>query len=217
MLRGAIYAAFTLQAFIFSAAAYACEGQVGPVIYEDTFADDSGAWDFTPNAATVKPPNFVFSLDTKFSNINSQVLTFHMPKDGDYCAEVMLPKSIAPDNRYSIGVVFWATDYANFFMAMLTSDGTITLFSKANNVWQTILSIASSPAFKPEPDAVNALRVTTIGGKISIYLNGQLAKAIRAQSPDGNLRFGMYGQVDKGVDGSAPILVKSYKVTSGQQ
>ena len=216
MLRGVVYAAFALQALIVSNAALACDGQVGQVTYEDTFTDDSGAWDFTPNAATVKPPNFVFNLDSKYSNIVTQVLTFHTGKDGDYCAEFIMPKTIAPDNKYNFGISFWATDYANFWMVMLSSDGTLTLFSKANNVWQTISSVSSAPAFKPEPDAVNVLRVTTVGGKISIYLNGQLEKAIRAQSPDGSLRFGMYAQLDKGVDGTTPILVKSYKVTSGQ-
>ena len=158
----------------------------------------------------------MFNLDSKYSNITTQVLTFHTTKDGDYCAEVILPKSIAPDNKYNFGITFWATDYANFWMVMLSSDGTLTLFSKANNVWQTILSVPNAPAYKSDPDAVNALRVTTIAGKFIIYLNGQLEKAIRAQSPDGSLRFGMYAQIDKGVDGTTPILVKSYKVTSGQ-
>jgi hypothetical protein len=87
-----------------------------------------------------------------------------------------LPKTIAPDNKYSFGLVFWAPDYANFWMTMLTSDGTVTLFAKANNIWQTITSAPTAAAFKPEPDAVNVLRVTTIAGKISIYLNGQLQK-----------------------------------------
>jgi len=215
MLRGIVYTAFVLHAFI-STAAFACDVQIGKVIYEDTFTDDSGGWDFTPNAATVKPPNFVFNLDSKYSNINSQVLTFHTTADGDYCAEVNLPKTIAPDNKYNFAISFWATNYANFWMVMLSSDGTLTLFSKANNVWQTILSIPGAPAFKPEPDAVNVLRATTISGKISMYLNGQLEKAIRAQSPEGSLRFGMYAQIDKAVDGTTPILVKSYKVTIGQ-
>jgi len=50
-LRGVVYTAFVLFTLM-STAAFACEGQVGQVIYEDTFTDDSGAWDFTPNAAT---------------------------------------------------------------------------------------------------------------------------------------------------------------------
>ena len=59
----------------------------------------------------------------------------------------------------------------------LLSDGTLTLFSKANNVWQTILSVPNAPAYRSDPDAVNALRVTTIAGKIIIYLNGQLRES----------------------------------------
>jgi hypothetical protein len=215
MLRGIVYLAGIFLAFM-STAAFACDGQVGKVIYEDTFADDSGGWDFTPNVATVKPPNFVISLGPQYTNINAEVLTFHAPVDADYCAEVNLPKSIAPDNKYSIAITFWQTDYSNFWMVMLSSDGTLALFSKVNNVWQTILSVPSAPAFKADADAVNVVRVTTLGGKITMYLNGQLEKVIRAQQPDGTLRFGMYAQIDKAVDGTTPILVKSYKVTSGQ-
>ena len=215
LLRRVVYPAVVLH-IVMGAAAFACDGQVGKIIYEDNFADDSGGWDFTQNVTMVKPPNFVFSLDSKFPNVANEVLTFKNGVDGDYCAEVNLPKSIASDNRYSFGIFFWAVDYANYWMAMLTSDGTVTLFSKSNNVWQSISTVPSSPAYKSDPDAVNVLRVTTVGGKISMYVNGQLQKSIRAQSPDGSLRFGMYGQIDKGVDGSPPILVKDFKLTSGQ-
>jgi hypothetical protein len=215
MLRGIVYTAVVLNALM-GAGAFACEGQLGKVIFEDTFSDDSGGWEFTQNVATVKPPNFAFNLDSKYSSSATQVLTFHTNTDADYCAEFILPKSIAPDNKYSVAITFWAADYAMFWMAMLSSDGSVTLFSKANNVWTPITTVPNAPAFKADPDAVNALRVTTIGGKISMYLNGQLQKAIRAQPQDGNLRFGLYAQIDKGVDGTSPILVKSYKVTSGQ-
>jgi len=214
MPPGFVYTAIILQAFSCSGA-IACDGQVGKAIYEDTFTDDSGGWDFTPPVTTVKPPNFVFALNSKFSNISSQVLTFHAT-DADYCAEATLPKSIAPDNKYGFGVEFWAADYNNYWMTMLSSDGTVSLFSRTNGLWQTIATIPYAPGVKSGPDAVNALRVTTSGGKISVYLNSQLVKAIRAQVPDGKLRFGLYGQIDKPVDDEAPILVKSYKVTSGQ-
>ena len=99
---------------------------------------------------------------------------------------------------------------------MLSSDGSVGLFSRANNTWQTVMNVPSAPGFKADADAINALRVTTIGGKISMYLNGQPVKAIRAEIPDGVLKFGIHAQVDKAADTIAPILVKSFKVTSGQ-
>ena len=83
-----------------------------------------------------------------------------------------------------------------------------------NGNWTNIATVPNAQAFKP--DATNALRVTTLGGKIVISLNGQLVKTIRAQIPDGELRFGIYGQLDKAADGASPILVTSYKVTTGQ-
>jgi hypothetical protein len=214
MPHNTVYVTVLLQVLL-CGSAVACEGQVGNVIFEDTFPDDTGGWDFTPPATAVNPPNFVFTLSSKLTSVASQNLTFHAT-DADYCAEVILPKSLAPDNTYGFGVEFWAVDYNNFWMAMLASNGSIALYSRTNGVWQTIEMVPNAPGLKPEPDAVNALRVTTVGGKISIYLNGQLVKAVRAQIPQGNLRFGMYSQIDKGVDGAAPILVKTYKVTSGQ-
>lgn len=214
MIRAVGFAIAMLQAFLCTAAV-ACDGQVGKVIFEDTFTDDSGGWDFTPPVATVKPPDFIFALNSKNSTISSLNLTFRA-NDADYCVEATLPKSFAPDNKYGFGLLFWAVDYSNYWMAMLSSDGSFSLYSRTNGNWQTIATIPNAPGLKAEPDAVNALRVTTIGGKISVYLNGQLVKAIRAQIPEGSLRFGMYSQIDKGVDGAAPIPVKSFKVTSGQ-
>ena len=214
MPRNTVYVIALLQV-ILCGSAVACEGQVGKIIFEDTFQDDTGGWDLTPPIATVNPPNFVSTLNSKTSSIASQNLTFHAT-DADYCAEVILPKSFAPDNTYGFGVQFWAVDYNNFWLAMLSSNGSIGLYTRLNGVWQNIAMVPNPPGLKPEPDAVNALRVTTVGGKISVYLNGQLVKAVRAQIPEGNLRFGMYSQMDKAADGAAPILVKSFKVTSGQ-
>jgi hypothetical protein len=214
MRRRSCLIAIGLQAFACSAA-LACDGQVGKVIYEDTFADDSGGWDLTAGSTSIKPPNFIITPNSKITGLGSEVLTFRAT-DADFCAEVNLPKSIAADNEVSFGLMFWAVDYNNYWMAMLVSDGRIILWQKSNGTWQSVASVPNAPGFKPDADAVNAVRVTTAGGKIRVSLNGQLVKAIRAQIPDGSFRFGVFGQVDKGVDNAPPILVKSFKVTSGQ-
>ena len=67
-----------------SASAWACDGQVGNVIFEDTFADDSGGWDLAPPVVTVKPPALLLALDSKHTSYATQDLTFHAT-DGDYC------------------------------------------------------------------------------------------------------------------------------------
>jgi hypothetical protein len=53
--------------------------------------------------------------------------------------------------------------------------------------------------------------------QIAISSNGQPVKMARAQIPDGDFPCGVYGQVDEPTDAAPPIVVSSYKVTSGQQ
>ena len=195
------------------APARSCEGQVGKTIYEDTFQDDSGGWDISPPLTTIKPPSLLITLNANSTNVGSQVLTFHA-KEADYCLEGTVPKALAQDNNFALGLEFWATDYRNFWLAMLGSEGTVSLWSQANGVWTSIAKVPNAPGFKA--DGANALRVTTLGGRIAISLNGQPVKTVRAQIPEGEFRFGVYGQVDKGADGAPPIVVSSYKVTSGQ-
>jgi len=195
------------------ASARSCEGQVGKTIYEDTFQDDSGGWDISPPLTAIKPPSLLITLNANSTNVGAQVLTFHA-KEADYCLEGTVPKARAPDNNFALGLEFWATDYRNFWLVMLASDGTVSLWSQANGVWTSIAKVPNAPGFKA--DGANALRVTTLGGKIAISVNGQPVKMVRAQIPEGDFRFGVYGQVDKGADGAPPIVVSSYKVTSGQ-
>jgi hypothetical protein len=194
------------------AAGLACSGQVGDTIYEDTFQDDSGGWELTPPVAVIKPPNFLISLNANSLIVNSQVLTFRA-KEADYCLEGTLPKALAPDNNFYLGLEFWATDYRNYWLAQLQSDGGVSLWTMSNGAWTNIFRAPPSPGFKQE--APNSLRVTTIGGKIAVFLNDQPVKTVRAQIPQSDLRFGIYGSLDKPTDGVSPITVTSYKVTSG--
>jgi hypothetical protein len=198
-----------------SAPAWACDGQVGKVIFEDTFADDSGGWELAPPVITVKPPAMLFALDSKYTSYATQNLTFHAV-DGDYCMSVVLPKPATPDNTMSSGIEFWATDYNNLMMVQLSSNGYISLVSRTAGNWQTIFGGPAGPGFKADQGAVNVVRVIAKSGKLTISVNGTQIKVIRAQVPEGILRFGIYGQFDKTPEASPPIEVKSFKVTAGE-
>jgi hypothetical protein len=207
--------ALVILQFMAMPAAWACDGQPGSLVYEDTFADDSGGWDETPPSSLVKPPAYVFTLDATTGSVAAQVLTFHTT-DGDFCMQIALPKPTTPDNTPAAGIEFWAVDYSNLMLAQLTGLGNVSLFSRTSGTWQALFSVNNAPGFKPDPGAVNDLRVNAVGGKIAVYLNGTQIKVIRAQIPTGMLRFGMFASWVKSADGSPPITVTSYKVTSGQ-
>jgi hypothetical protein len=196
-------------------AAQACSGQTGSVIFQDNFADDSGGWDFSPPVSQVKPPDFLFTLNKQAFFTSAENLTFNATF-GDYCMDFVLPKSPAPDNNAAAGMILWATDYNNYLLIMTFSNGNVTMFKKAAGNYATVFTVANSPAFNSTPDAVNSLRiVATSDQKLTVTLNGQPVKVIRAQAPQGQLLFGVFGQTDKAPDSDILIRVKNFSVTSG--
>lgn len=198
------------------APAWACTGQVGAVIFQDSFADDSGGWDVAPPEATVVPPAFIFALDAKVSNVSAHNLTFNAT-DGDYCMDFVLPPPIAPNNQIYAGLEFWATDYGNFMMAQLGSDASFGLYKLASGKWTTIAGIQNVPGFNSGSNATNSLRVTALSGTITMYLNGTQVKVIRAQEPTNPaLQFGMYAQDTTAVDNAPKIQITNYSVTAGK-
>jgi hypothetical protein len=213
MLR-LIGAVIVLQ-FMALTSAYACDGQKGAVIFEDKFADDSGGWQLTPPLSSVKPPAMEFAMTSKGTNVATQNLTFHATM-ADFCLETIFPKPPADGIIASVGIEFWATDYANLMLLQLSSNKTLQLFSKTKGSYQQIAVVENVPGFKSEPDAVNAIRINTVGGKLTAYVNGTQVKVIRAQIPIGKMRFGIYSQWNKTAPSFPVIKVTSYKVTTGR-
>jgi hypothetical protein len=194
---------------------WACTGQVGASIFQDTFADDTGGWDLSPPWTAVQPPVFVITGDASNPGFDSLNLTFNAT-DGDYCMDFSLPPAIAANNQMYAGILFWATDYNNMMSAEVVSDGSVWLEKKASGNWTNVMSVSKSPAFLSGAK-VNSLRVTALSGVITIYLNGTLIKSIRAQEPTNpGLSFGIYGSSDNGVANQPKIQIKSYSVTAGK-
>lgn len=195
--------------------AHACDLQTGSVIFQDKFADDSGGWDFSPPANQVKPPDYLFTLTSKLNVTSAESLTFNA-NYGDYCMDFVLPKSPAPDNTVSAGLILFASDYNNYYLFLSYSNGNVSMFKRVNGNYSVVFTVAGSPAFNAAPDAVNSLRVVaTNDQKLTITLNGQPVKVIRAQMPSGNLTFGIFAQTDKPPAADTVIRVKNFSVTSG--
>jgi hypothetical protein len=202
--------------FLTLTSTWACTGQVGAVIFQDKFTDDSGGWDEYPPQSAVVPPAFVFTLDANNSSAASQNLTFNAT-DGDYCMDFILPPAIAADNQMYIAMEFWAVDYNNNMQVLVASNSIVTLGKLTSGTWTTISSIPNVSAFNSKANAVNSLRVTALAGTITAYLNGTMIKTVRAQQPTTpNLRFGIYVQDDTAVANTPPIKITGFSVTAGK-
>ena len=194
--------------------AYACEGQTGSVIFEDTFADDSGGWTPAP-AWQVKPPEFILALGKQST---AQIIfnqTFNAT-DGDFCADVVLPSGQPSDVDPGAALAFWGKDSANFFNLSVYADGSASIYRwSGGTTAQIAFADGKSGLVKTGAGDVNALRVVVQGGLITATVNGKLLKKIRAQVPSGELKFGIYAQVSKQIPSDVSFIFKDFKVTTG--
>jgi hypothetical protein len=197
----------------FCGSALACsEQQKGNVVFEDNFADDSGGWNLWDHGK-IEPPTYVLILDKDLGAALTENQTFDF-KEGDFCVDVTLPPAPA-DNNISGGIVFWAAEFNNYYLLQIGTNSGAGLFRKTNGNWNTIYTVPTFPAVKPAGS--NSVHVVAKDGLITLSVNGQEFKKLRAQAPAGGTRFGMFTAADK-QPLTDPLQVKfqNYKVTTGQ-
>ena len=211
-----LFSALTVL-FLLNATAMACPGQTGKVIFEDTFTDDSGGWQLGAPDSEIKDGSLWLrpnprGMTEKGRNINSTVRTF-AATDGDYCLEFIVPKPVAADNDFMTGLVFWQSSSTDEYLWAVYTDGTTQLNKLAANKWTRIFSDNTG---KLEPGSTASLRVIAKDGKLTLFVGSKQVKVIRAQTPTGDLNFGVLAEVEKLSDANPVLQVKSFKVTTGE-
>jgi hypothetical protein len=191
-----------------------CDDQKGKVIFEDTFADDSGGWQTDPNTK-IGGGAFAYHLNSPTEDHAELNVSFNA-SDADYCMEVVVPKSAAANNTASVGLIFWATDASNLFEANITSDGRAQLWKMIANKWIK-MSEMNDPSLKLDVDSVAVIRVRESRTLIAASVNGVDFKNFRVQIPRGDLMFGIdIGTIDGNPAPGIDITVKRFRVTDGK-
>jgi len=191
---------------LLAGAAWGCEGTT--LIFEDDFQDDLGGWDKEPamkiehGAMVLRPPGDRVSL--------SELNTAFLATDVDACTEVVLPTE-PPDSGLAAGIVFWAVDYGNYYLAVVTVNGRAALYRRSNQKWFKVWEEEPSQV-RSGLGASNLLRVVAKGNRVSVYVNGAKVKDTRVQVPPGETRFGTYVERNKAVEGHA-FSFRNFKVT----
>jgi len=199
----------------------ACPGQVGKVIFEDNFADDSGGWPgLTAPDAEIKDGAFVLRPNAHGVNEKNTVASLSnlmfSAGDGDYCTEFGFSKQPAADNPIFAGLIFWRTGPQVFFLFYISTTKGVFLDKLVDGKWNHVFSDPNVAAVIVEPDAVNSVRVLAKDGKLTLFVNGSQIKVIRAPPPTSALGFGVYTSVDKASDADPTVRFKSFKVTAGE-
>jgi len=198
---------------LYASGTFACEGQTGKVIFEDKFTDDAGGWSFGDDLI-LNAPGATFTLeDSDDGNASTFFNETFTATQGDFCVEMTFPLDAAKVDA-GINVVFWGVDDSNYWDVYAGADGAVSLGKWVDDKWSTIFETTTNNLVKIGPTDVNSVHAIVKNGTITVVVNGQTVKTIRAQIPSENLKFGFRGEYDK--SSSKPVLfsVRSYKVTA---
>ena len=156
------------------------------LVYQDDFSDQASGWDDAFDESTLKQYGALkYHIEVRKPNLFAWGLA---NRDiTDFVLEVTTQQWEGPNNN-SYGVIFRLQDKDNFYRFDITGDGFFLLSKFVNARWLTLVDWTLSPAINTG-QAENALRVSALGPKISVYANGQLL----AEVEDDSFRHGDIG------------------------
>lgn len=189
-----------------TAGASACEGT--NVLFEDNFQTLDPTWGNADDSFFLKDGRLVITPepDQYYSALNTAGFYDNI----DYCVRIYSINADPAGNSFA-GLIFWATDYDNYYYALLAGDGAVGIFRRQRgkmlkqNDW-TVFDAANKGK-----DAVNVLRVVTVGKEASVYVNGKLFKTLRGQPPENGQQIGVRATSSK--DGKAIYGFDDIKIT----
>jgi len=112
-------------------------------------------------------------------------------EDMDASIKVNMAKS--DDQAWGGGLVFWATDYDNYYAVLVSADGQFTVRRYVNARSLAPVDWRESPAIKKGVGQVNLLRVVTKGTQAAVYINGTEVVTFNGQPPQGGGFIGVKG------------------------
>ena len=160
--------------------------------FQDTFAKPDPGWGIG-NDPFVQ--NFDGQLLFKASENRSRTLLYRplVFKNATVCLTLKSPPEVGNlDDVANGGVVFWASDYQNFYEASIYPNGTFAVWRKVYNEWVTVVARTTSNAIKQGVGVENELQVVVNGNNASFYINGTKAKDFRGQPPAEGFAVGLF-------------------------
>ena len=184
-----LVAALTLM----SAPALACQGQ--KTLFSDNFREVDASWGLDSPDVAVEEGKVKVKAQPDISNLliyKGVVFT-----DADYCLSVRMPNTVANSDNTMAGPIFWAQDYDNYYMFMITPSGYAEITRKVKGKWIDIIPWREDTNILREAGKTNILQVETNGDSITTSINGVKFQTVKGQAPDAGGQIGMRAQSEK--------------------
>ena len=193
MMRGSIFACAAAAVLVAAGPAWACRG--AKTLFSDDFKQVDSSWGFDSPDVSVEEGKVKVKPQPDISNL--LIYKAILFSNADYCVTVRTPNSLTDTDNTMAGPLFWATDYDNYYMFMITPSGYAELTRKVAGKWINVVEWKQDPNIKRDPGSKNVLEVETNGDTITTFINGQQFASVKGQMPEGGGQIGMRAQSEK--------------------
>ena len=188
--------AAALAFVVFTSPAFACKGPNN--LFSDDFREVDESWGTDPASVSVEDGKVKIKAD---ANSGYKILYPTTSFDSfDYCVSVRMPNNVHvtnPTGDATAGLIFWASDYSNFFVFEVSANGQVGVERQIKSKFTTILAWRAVDGVNTGPGAKNRLRVTASGNSLTFMINDTKVGSIKAPQPDGGGQIGLYAQSEK--------------------
>jgi hypothetical protein len=197
---------------VLPAAAANCPGNV---VMQDSFASANPSLDLAPypqSKITIQGGTAVASLLQPGSQRTEEYWGARYG-DVNVCVTLGTVATEKAENELG-GVVFWAVDYASFYVFQVNpTNGQFDVAQRlASGQWNLAVGWTASPAIMQGMGKTNSLRVQTKGSTATLFVNDQQVGTVNGTSPTGGGQVGFYGQGD----GTDTLQFTNFAVASAQ-
>jgi hypothetical protein len=161
----------------------------GTASFYDNFHKPNPGWDFTSD----DPIHFA----------DGQLIVTPKPGDGfaiEYrslryenatiCAHVKSPPELKALDGNG-GVVFWATDFGNYYLVEIYPDGSYDIFRKLAGDYVTLVPRTKNDQIKTGINALNEIAISLINNFGALFINNVKVREFRGQPPKGGGAVGL--------------------------
>jgi len=114
------------------------------------------------------------------------------------CAHIKSPSQVkVPESGAWGGVIFWASDSDNFYMAAVAPEGSYGIYRRIAGTWVELMPRTKNEQIKSDPNAINEVTVVIVGHFAALFVNNVKLQEFRGQPPKGGGAFGLYAGSEK--------------------
>src|SRR5260370_3465800 len=111
------------------------------------------------------------------------------------CSEITAPREIGKgESGAAGGVMFWGTDYDNYYLAEIYLNGSYSVWRRLAGKWIAVVPRRPSSRLRQGPGAVNQLKIAAGSQAATLFIKGTEIVDFWGQPPGRGGAVGLFGQ-----------------------